>query len=174
MSASKKLRLGITLGDCAGIGPEIVDLALKSGLLSESAGHKVIGKYPDCSLGKPTIETAHAAAAALEEAVTLARRGELDAVVVQGLRFPYANQFHDSSLVQRGDGFQRRSTTSSFPVGSQFLAMQGSLPEDGERLDLNKSLVFLIFGVEMRRAVISKVHPNHDPKKSGYLRHFFT
>jgi len=81
MSASKKLRLGITLGDCAGIGPEIVDLALKSGLLSDSAGHKVIGKYPDCSLGKPTIETAHAAAAALEEAVTLARRGELDAVV---------------------------------------------------------------------------------------------
>src|SRR5438874_4877360 len=81
MSASKKLRLGITLGDCAGIGPEIVDLALKSGLLSDSAGHKVIGKYPDCSLGKPTIETAHAAAAALEEAVTLARRGELDAIV---------------------------------------------------------------------------------------------
>lgn len=81
MSASKKLRLGITLGDCAGIGPEIVDLALKSGLLSDSAGYKVIGKYPDCSLGKPTIETAHAAAAALEEAVTLARRGELDAVV---------------------------------------------------------------------------------------------
>ena len=81
MSASKELRLGITLGDCAGIGPEIVDLALKSGLLSDSAGHKVIGKYPDCSLGKPTIETAHAAAAALEEAVTLARRGELDAVV---------------------------------------------------------------------------------------------
>jgi len=81
MSASKKLRLGITLGDCAGIGPEIIDLALKSGLLSDSAGYKVIGKYPDCSLGKPTIETAHAAAAALEEAVTLARRGELDAVV---------------------------------------------------------------------------------------------
>lgn len=30
-------------------------------------------------------------------------------------------------------------------------------PEDGERLYLNKSLVFAIFGVEMRRAVISKV-----------------
>ena len=47
-------------------------------------------------------------------------------------------------------------------------------PEDGERLYLNKSLVFPIFGVEMRRAVISKVHPNHNPKKSGYLRHFFS
>jgi len=46
-------------------------------------------------------------------------------------------------------------------------------PEDGERLYRDKSLVFAIFSVEMRRAVISKVHPNHNPKKSGYLRHFF-
>jgi 4-hydroxythreonine-4-phosphate dehydrogenase len=74
-------RVGITLGDCAGIGPEIVDLALKSGRLSDSAEYKIIGKYPDCSLGQSTTETARAAAAALEEAVTLARRGELDAVV---------------------------------------------------------------------------------------------
>jgi len=74
-------RIGITLGDCAGIGPEIVDLALKSGRLADLADYIVIGKYPDCSLGKPTLETARAAAAALEEAVTLARRGELDAVV---------------------------------------------------------------------------------------------
>ena len=74
-------RVGITLGDCAGIGPEIVDLALKSGRLPDSAEYKIIGKYPDCSLGQSTVETARAAAAALEEVVTLARRGELDAVV---------------------------------------------------------------------------------------------
>jgi len=74
-------RVGITLGDCAGIGPEIVDLALKSGRLPDSAEYKIIGKYPDCSLGQSTVETARAAAAALEESVTLARRGELDAVV---------------------------------------------------------------------------------------------
>ena len=78
---SKRLRIGITLGDCAGVGPEIVDLALKSGRLPDSAEYKIIGKYPDCSLGQSTAETARAAAAALEEAVTLARRGELDAVV---------------------------------------------------------------------------------------------
>jgi len=73
--------IGITLGDCAGIGPEIVDLALKSGRLPDSTEYNIIGKYPDCSLGQPTVETARAAAAALEEAITLARRGELDAVV---------------------------------------------------------------------------------------------
>src|SRR5206468_113878 len=59
----------------------IVDLALKSDLIPKSAEYKIVGQYPDCSLGRPTIETAHAAAAALEEAVTLARRDELDAVV---------------------------------------------------------------------------------------------
>jgi 4-hydroxythreonine-4-phosphate dehydrogenase len=79
--STKRPRIGITLGDCAGIGPEIVDLALKSGRLPDSAEYKIIGKYPDCSLGKPTVETARAAAAALEEAVTLARRGEIQAVV---------------------------------------------------------------------------------------------
>ncbi|SRR6266487_4235755 len=81
MSTSKKLRIGITLGDCAGIGPEIVDLALQSGRLPDSVDYVVVGKYPDCSLGKPTLETARAAAAALEEAVTLARRNEIHAIV---------------------------------------------------------------------------------------------
>src|SRR5438034_10227429 len=75
------IRVGITLGDYAGIGPEIVRAALQSNCLPKSAEYVVIGNYPDCSLGEPTLETARAAAAALEEAVTLARRRELDAVV---------------------------------------------------------------------------------------------
>src|SRR6266704_2925178 len=74
-------RIGITLGDCAGIGPEVVDLALKSGRLPDSADYVVIGRQPNCKPGEPNIETSRAAAAALEEAVTLARRHELDAIV---------------------------------------------------------------------------------------------
>ena len=95
--------IGITLGDCAGIGPEIVELALKSEQLPKSAEYKIIGHYPDCSLGKPNAGTARAAAAALEEAVTLARRGELDAIVTGpvhkarmykvGFRFPGQTEF---------------------------------------------------------------------------------
>jgi 4-hydroxythreonine-4-phosphate dehydrogenase len=81
MSTSRKPNIGITLGDCAGIGPEIVELALRSDRLPKSAGYRIIGKYPDCQPGQPMRETARAAAAALEEAVTLARRGELDAIV---------------------------------------------------------------------------------------------
>src|SRR6266545_7811090 len=96
-------RIGITLGDCAGIGPEIVQAALNSRDLPTAAEYAVIGKYPDCWLGQPTIKTAHAAATALEEAVTSARRGELDAVVTgpvhkarmyeAGFKFPGQTEF---------------------------------------------------------------------------------
>src|SRR5256886_13412877 len=103
MSTSRRPRIGITLGDCAGIGPEIVDLALKSGHVPGSAEHVVIGRQPNCKPGKPTIETARAAAAALEEAVTRARRGELHAIVTgpihkarmyeAGFKFPGQTEF---------------------------------------------------------------------------------
>ncbi len=101
--STTKPRIEITLGDCAGIGPEIVDLALKSGRVPDSAEYVVIGRQPNCHPGEPTIETARAAAAALEEAVTLARRGELDAIVTGpvhkarmydiGFKFPGQTEF---------------------------------------------------------------------------------
>jgi len=103
MSTTKKARIGITLGDCAGIGPEIVDLALKSGRVPDSADYVTIGRQPNCKPGAPTIETARAAAAALEEAVTRARRGELHAIVTgpihkarmyeAGFKFPGQTEF---------------------------------------------------------------------------------
>ena len=76
-----RLRVGITLGDPAGIGPEIVQAALASGRLSETADYSVIEKPVVCSLGQPTPETAHAALDALEESAALAFRGEIQAVV---------------------------------------------------------------------------------------------
>jgi 4-hydroxythreonine-4-phosphate dehydrogenase len=97
------LPIGITLGDPAGIGPEIVQAALESKTLPESAEYRVIGKYPECKPGKPSPETARAAAAALEEAATLALRGELAAVVTGpvhkarlyevGFKFPGQTEF---------------------------------------------------------------------------------
>src|SRR5437870_710165 len=98
-----KPRVGITLGDCAGVGPEIVEVALKPDRLARAADYKIIGKYPDCTPGQPTAKTACAAAAALEEAVTLARRGDLDAIVTGpvhkarmyevGFKFPGQTEF---------------------------------------------------------------------------------
>jgi 4-hydroxythreonine-4-phosphate dehydrogenase len=99
-------RIGITLGDPAGIGPEIVRAALKCGRLPESAEYIVIGKYPDCPAGQPTPESARAALAALEEAVSQAQSGKLDAVVTGpihkarmyeiGFKFPGQTEFFAS------------------------------------------------------------------------------
>ena len=102
-TSTTKPRIGITLGDCAGIGPEIVELALKSSRIPGSAEYVVLGRQPNCEPGQPTPETARAAAAALEEAVTLVRRGELEAIVTGpvhkarmyeiGFRFPGQTEF---------------------------------------------------------------------------------
>src|SRR5499427_4717143 len=101
--STNKRRIGITLGDCAGSGPEIVALALKSGRFPDSTEYVVLGRQPNCKPGQPTPETARAAATALEEAVTLARRGELNAIVTGpihkarmyevGFRFPGQTEF---------------------------------------------------------------------------------
>src|SRR6476660_5540229 len=103
MSSTTKPRVGITLGDCAGIGPEIVELALNSRRVPDSIEYVVLGRQPSCKPGEPTPETARAAAAALEEAVTLARRGELEAIVTGpvhkarmyeiGFKFPGQTEF---------------------------------------------------------------------------------
>jgi len=69
----------------------------------DSTEYVVLGRQPNCKPGEPTSETARAAAAALEEAVTLARRGELEAIVTGpvhkarmyeiGFRFPGQTEF---------------------------------------------------------------------------------
>jgi 4-hydroxythreonine-4-phosphate dehydrogenase len=96
------LRIGITLGDPAGVGPEIVQASLDSKGLPP-ADYKVIGNALNDVAGRPSPETARAAAIALEEAVTLALRGELDAVVTgpihkahmyeAGFKFPGQTEF---------------------------------------------------------------------------------
>jgi 4-hydroxythreonine-4-phosphate dehydrogenase len=96
-------RVGITLGDQAGIGPEIVRAALASGRLPADAEYSVIGPTTDCSLGQPTAKTAQAAFDALEEAAQLALDGKFDAVVTApinkarmyeiGFKFPGQTEF---------------------------------------------------------------------------------
>lgn len=98
-----RLRIGITLGDPAGIGPEIVQAALASGRLPQTADYSVIGRPVACALGQPTSETAHAALDALEESAARAVRGEIQAVVTGpihkarmyqiGFQFPGQTEF---------------------------------------------------------------------------------
>lgn len=98
-----RCRIGITLGDPAGIGPEIVRAALASGRLPADAEYSVIGPSLDCSPGQPTSETARAALQALEDGAQLALRGEIDAIVTGpihkarmyeiGFKFPGQTEF---------------------------------------------------------------------------------
>jgi 4-hydroxythreonine-4-phosphate dehydrogenase len=98
-----RCRIGITLGDQAGIGPEIARAALASARLPRDAEYSIVGRSLECSLGHPTPETARAALQALEEGVQLALRGEFDAIVTGpihkarmyevGFKFPGQTEF---------------------------------------------------------------------------------
>ena len=74
-------RIGITTGDPAGIGPEVIRAALASGELRADVDYAVIGATEGFSLGEPSHASARAAREALESAVTRARIGELNSVV---------------------------------------------------------------------------------------------
>ena len=95
--------IGITLGDAAGIGPEIVAAALSSGKLDARFEYRVIGETAGARPGEPTPATARAACAALEESARLLRGGEIAAVVTgpihkarmqaEGFAFPGQTEF---------------------------------------------------------------------------------
>jgi 4-hydroxythreonine-4-phosphate dehydrogenase len=74
------LRIGITLGDPAGVGPEIIRAALASEKLQRDFDCKVIGDVGNAVAGVPTADSARIALAAMEEAVALAISGEIDAI----------------------------------------------------------------------------------------------
>ena len=108
-------QIGITLGDVAGIGPEVVHAALASGRLNDSCSYRIVGDYPSCTPGEPSTASARAAAAALEEAADLANRRAVDAVVTGpihkarmyniGFRFPGQTEF-----------FADRSATTNYAM----------------------------------------------------------
>lgn len=81
MSAASPTTIGLTLGDAAGIGPEIISTALASGRLDPRYEYRIVGSSNGVAPGQPTEATARAALAALEESSQLAHRGEITAVV---------------------------------------------------------------------------------------------
>jgi 4-hydroxythreonine-4-phosphate dehydrogenase len=93
-------RILITLGDPAGIGPEVADKALASGKLPANHSFDLLGDRSAGIPGKPDTRSAAAALAALEEAVTHLKLGHADAVVtgpvckdnLQAIGFPFPGQ----------------------------------------------------------------------------------
>lgn len=73
--------IGITLGDPAGIGPEIVRACLADPALPSGCHYRVLGGDEGIRPGQPTDVSAKRAWEALEEAAHLLNKGELAAVV---------------------------------------------------------------------------------------------
>ena len=99
-----RTRIGITLGDPAGIGPEVVRGALSSGSLPDGVEFRVIGRAMGDAVGRPSRGSATAAAEALEESIVLAQSGDIDAIVTGpihkarmydiGFAFPGQTEFY--------------------------------------------------------------------------------
>ncbi len=93
-------RIVVTLGDPAGIGPEVIDRALASGEIPAGFEIEVLGDRRAGRPGKPDAVSAAAALAALDEAVRQLKEGSADAVVtgpvskegLQGIGFPFPGQ----------------------------------------------------------------------------------
>ncbi len=81
MSAAAAPVIGVTWGDAAGVGPEVIRAALASDKLDPRVQWRLIGSLEGCVPGEPTAASARAAVEALEEAAALALRGEIAAVV---------------------------------------------------------------------------------------------
>jgi 4-hydroxythreonine-4-phosphate dehydrogenase len=73
--------IGVTIGDPAGIGAEVVRAALASRRLDPNYRYRVFGDPEGIVPGQPDTHSARIALRALEEAVDLARDGTLAAVV---------------------------------------------------------------------------------------------
>jgi 4-hydroxythreonine-4-phosphate dehydrogenase len=93
-------RILITLGDPAGIGPEVIQLALASGQLPAGFHFDVLGDRHAGTPGQPDSRSAAAALAALDQAVEELKTGRAAAVVtgpvsktaLQALGFPFPGQ----------------------------------------------------------------------------------
>ncbi len=108
MSRSRPERpvIGYTLGDQAGIGPEIIAAALPK--LDTRAEYRLIGAPISCTPGQPTNTTAQAALDHLELAAAALAEGSIDAVVTApvckeglhrvGFSFPGQTEFFAARL----------------------------------------------------------------------------
>ncbi len=96
--------IGVTLGDAAGIGPEVAAAALASGQTDPDFAYEIVGpRTEDVIPGQPTAATARAAWDGLEKAAARALSGELAAVVTApvcksslydiGFRYPGQTEF---------------------------------------------------------------------------------
>lgn len=134
----KRPVIGITLGDAAGIGPEVARAALASGQLDPGFDYQIIGSCPGAVPGRPDEASARAAISALEDSVQLLNSGEIAAVVTApiskdhlagyGFDFPGQTEFYADRFGCRN--FQMCLTGPHLTVGLVTIHEPlGSVPE---------------------------------------------
>lgn len=134
--------IGITLGDAAGVGPEVVRAALASGRLSSDFAYQLIGEVSGAIPGQPTRESAKAAVEGLEHSAQLAVAGEIAAVVTGpiskvraqevGFAFPGQTEFYaaragvdDFAMLLTGGALTVALVTAHIPLAEVPRAMTG-------------------------------------------------
>jgi len=107
--------IGITPGDPAGIGPEVVRLALDSGKLDPGFSYRIVGEMPHGLAGQPTRDTARMALEALEASAKLALSGEIAAIVTGPV---HKHRMYDVGFPFPGqtEFFAHRSGTENFAM----------------------------------------------------------
>jgi 4-hydroxythreonine-4-phosphate dehydrogenase len=138
--ATARATIAMTLGDPAGIGPEIIHAALASGRLDPACEYRILGDATGVIPGEPTPATARAARAALEQAALLARAGEIQAVVTGpihkarmreiGFEFPGQTEFfaaragvEDFAMCLTGGALTVALVTAHIPLGEVVAAL---------------------------------------------------
>ena len=115
LTVPASLRIAVTVGDPAGIGPEVVQEALRSAALAGDCVFEVVGPAESTQPGRPTEAGARAAFSALESAASGLLEGRYAAVVTGpihkarmrevGFHFPGQTEF-----------FAQRSQTSDYTM----------------------------------------------------------
>ena len=117
--------IGVTLGDAAGIGPEVAAAALASGQIDPDFTYEIIGSESREAIpGQPTEATARDAWQSLEKAAACALAGEIAAVVtapvckssLYGIGFRYPGQTEFFAARCRVDNFAMLLTGGKLTV----------------------------------------------------------
>lgn len=148
-------RIGITLGDTAGIGPEVIQKALRSGRLPTQFEYRIIGSEAEATPGQPTPESARQANAALEQAAELALLGEIDGVVTGPI----------SKIRMQEVGF-------AFPGQTEFFARRWGVENYAMLLTGGSLSVALVTAHIPLRAVADALHPAEIIRVGGLLAEF--
>lgn len=73
-------KIGITWGDQAGVGPEVIEKALASKNWGNDTEFILIGDRINATPGKPNLQTAEASLDALEKGASMLKSGEIDTI----------------------------------------------------------------------------------------------